>query len=113
MRRVYLDNGSTSFPKAPGVGQAMFEYIENAGFNVSRGGYRSSYDLAERILDTREKLRDFFGFDRESNVIFTPNVTFSLNYVIRVLNAAMGWSSPLWSTMRWQGLLKRQSEVCI
>jgi cysteine desulfurase family protein len=91
MRRVYLDNGSTSFPKAPGVGQAMFEYIENAGFNVSRGGYRSSYDLAERILDTREKLRDFFGFDRESNVIFTPNVTFSLNYVIHgLLNAGDG-----------------------
>jgi cysteine desulfurase family protein len=91
MRRVYLDNGSTSFPKAPGVGQAMFEYIENAGFNVSRGGYRSSYDLEERILDTREKLRDFFGFDRESNVIFTPNVTFSLNYVIHgLLNAGDG-----------------------
>jgi cysteine desulfurase family protein len=69
----------------------MFEYIENAGFNVSRGGYRSSYDLAERILDTREKLRDFFGFDRESNVIFTPNVTFSLNYVIHgLLNAGDG-----------------------
>ena len=90
MRRVYLDNGSTSFPKAPG-GQAMCDYIENVGCNVSRGGYRSSYDLAERILDTREKLRDFFGFDRESNVIFTPNVTFSLNYVIHgLLNAGDG-----------------------
>ena len=23
MKQIYLDNGATSFPKAPGVGQAM------------------------------------------------------------------------------------------
>ncbi len=85
MRNIYLDNGSTSFPKAPGVGQAMLDYIENVGCNVGRGGYRTSYSLEGKVLETREKLRDFFGFDRESNVIFTPNVTFSLNYVIRGL----------------------------
>ena len=28
MRTVYLDNGATSFPKAPGVGRAMADYIE-------------------------------------------------------------------------------------
>lgn len=82
MRKVYLDNGSTSFPKAPGVGQAMLEYIENVGCNVGRGGYQSSYSLAERILGTREKLRDFFCFDKESNVVFTPNITYSLNFLI-------------------------------
>ncbi len=85
MRNVYLDNGSTSFPKAPGVGRAMVEFIENIGCNVNRGGYRSSYSLSEKILETREKLRDFFGFNRESNVVFTPNVTFSLNYIIHGL----------------------------
>lgn len=85
MRNVYLDNGSTSFPKAPGVGRAMLEFIENVGCNVNRGGYRSSYSLSEKILETREKLRDFFGFNRESNVVFTPNVTFSLNYIIHGL----------------------------
>lgn len=85
MRNVYLDNGSTSFPKAPGVGRAMLEFIENVGCNVNRGGYRSSYSLSEKILETREKLRDFFGFYRESNVVFTPNVTFSLNYIIHGL----------------------------
>ena len=31
MKRVYLDNGSTSYPKAPGVGQAVFDFIENIG----------------------------------------------------------------------------------
>lgn len=85
MRNIYLDNCSTSFPKAPGVGQAMLNHIEKAGYNVSRGGYRTSYDLSKKVLETREKLCDFFGFDQESNVVFTPNITFSLNYVIHGL----------------------------
>ncbi|GAB1476832.1 aminotransferase class V-fold PLP-dependent enzyme [Bacillota bacterium] len=82
MRNVYLDNGSTSYPKAPGVGQAMYDYIENIGCNVGRGGYGTSYSLEAKILGVREKLRDFFAFYSERNVVFTPNVTFSLNYVI-------------------------------
>ncbi|MDD2484041.1 MAG: aminotransferase class V-fold PLP-dependent enzyme [Eubacteriales bacterium] len=79
MKKVYLDNGSTSFPKAPNVGTVMKEYIDQVGCNVGRGGYESAYSLAERVLGTREKLCRFFGFDKESNVVFTPNITYSLN----------------------------------
>ena len=39
MRRVYLDNGATAFPKAPGVGEAMADYIGRIGCNVGRGSY--------------------------------------------------------------------------
>lgn len=85
MDKIYLDNGSTAFPKAPGVGQAMKDYIENGGYNISRGAYQSSYVLSEQILDAREKLLDFFAFDEENNVAFTPSVTFSLNYFIKGL----------------------------
>lgn len=42
MKRVYLDNGSTSYPKALGVGQAVFDFIENIGTNVNRGGYEAA-----------------------------------------------------------------------
>ncbi|NLY70544.1 MAG: aminotransferase class V-fold PLP-dependent enzyme [Clostridiales bacterium] len=82
MRRVYLDNGSTSYPKAPGVGKTMMEFIEDVGCNVGRGGYKLSYSLAERIINAREKLCRLFNFDKVSNVIFTPNVTYSLNFLI-------------------------------
>ena len=27
MKTIYLDNAATAFPKAPGVGQAMADYI--------------------------------------------------------------------------------------
>ena len=56
MNKIYLDNGSTSFPKAPGVGKAMANFIENVGVNIGRGGYEEAYSAAEVVLDTREKL---------------------------------------------------------
>lgn len=82
LRKVYLDNGSTSFPKAKGVGQAMADFLEKDGCNIGRGGYESSYTVAERVLETRESLRELFNFDRESGVIFTPSITYSLNFLI-------------------------------
>ena len=35
MDKIYMDNGSTSFPKAPGVGDAMRDFIENVGVNIA------------------------------------------------------------------------------
>ena len=85
MRKVYLDNGSTSFPKAPGVGEAMCEFITNVGCNVSRGGYETAYNLEETIFETRTMLCEMFNFFSEKYVVFTPTVTYSLNFVIRGL----------------------------
>ena len=72
MRKTYLDNGSTSFPKAPGVGKAMNYFIEEIGCNIGRGGYETAYDLAEKIYDTRSQLCRLFHFSDERHVIFTP-----------------------------------------
>lgn len=85
MKKVYLDNGSTSFPKAPGVGPAMSRFIEEVGCNVSRGGYESAYDLAEKVYNTRSMLCRLFNFRDERYVVFTPSVTYSLNFVIKGL----------------------------
>lgn len=37
MRKVYLDNGSTSFPKAPGVGEAHVEIYNGSGLQCQPG----------------------------------------------------------------------------
>ena len=39
MERIYLDNASTSFPKAPGTAEAVYHYISDCGCNINRGGY--------------------------------------------------------------------------
>ena len=83
MRKVYLDNGSTSYPKAPGVGEAMSDFIIHVGCNVGRGGYETAYQMGEVIYETRQQLCELFHFPEPKNVVFTPSVTYSLNYVIR------------------------------
>ncbi len=81
-RPIYLDNGSTSFPKAPGVGAAMAKLLEQAACNVGRGGYRMAYDLESAVLDCREKICRLFHFQPIENVIFTQNITMSLNLLV-------------------------------
>ncbi len=83
MKKIYLDNGSTSFPKAPGVGEAMCRYIQDEGVNISRGGYADAYSVAERILDTREMLCKMFSGGKSQNVVFTSGITASLNTVLK------------------------------
>ena len=85
MTKIYFDNGSTSYPKAPGVGAAMAQLIEQGAFNINRGNYEGAYEVAERVLETRELLADMFGAERSKQVIFTPGITYSLNYVIKGL----------------------------
>lgn len=85
MRQVYLDNSATSFPKAPGVGKAMADYIEQLGCNINRGGYASAYTAAEAVLETRAKLCALVGGPGERNVVFTPGATYGLNFLIKGL----------------------------
>ena len=83
MNRIYLDQANTSFPKAPGVAQAMMDYLTMNGVNVNRGCYSSAYSAEEVIYETRQLLAELFHFSKCKNVIFTPNVTTSLNFILK------------------------------
>ena len=85
MNRIYLDHASTSFPKAPGVAQAMMDYLTLNGANVNRGCYSSAYSAEEVIYETRQLLAQLFHFPKCKNVIFTPNITTSLNFILKGL----------------------------
>ena len=81
--KIYFDNGSTSFPKAPGVAQAVASLLENGAFNINRGSYEGAYEVADKVLDTREKLAALFHAESSRQVVFTPGITYSLNYFIK------------------------------
>ena len=85
MDKIYFDNGSTSFPKAPGVGRAMAELLEQGAFNINRGGYEGAYEVAERVLDAREMLAKLFHAESSRQVIFTPGITWSFNMLLQGL----------------------------
>lgn len=85
MNYVYLDNGATSFPKAPGVVESLSNYILNVGSNVGRGAYDLSYQAENVVYETRELLCELFNFPQAENVVFTKNITESLNVLIKGL----------------------------
>ena len=85
MKQIYLDNASTTFPKPNVVPTTMADFIRNQGANINRGTYASAYDTEEKVFETREQLCRLFHFPDSKNVIFTPNVTTSLNMVIKGL----------------------------
>ena len=41
MAKIYLDQASTSYPKAPSVAQAVYDYLNGSAVNVNRGGYQA------------------------------------------------------------------------
>jgi len=83
LKKIYADNGATSFPKAPGVSDAMKYFLDHVGCNVNRGGYASSYDVALEIATTRQLLCKLFHFDKPQNVIFTSGLTCSINVILQ------------------------------
>ncbi len=85
MDYIYLDNACTTFPKAPTVATAMANYITNRGININRGSYTLAYDVEDIIYTARERLHRLFNGYDPSHVIFTQNVTMSLNMVIKGL----------------------------
>jgi len=79
MEKIYFDNGSTSFPKAPNVAEAMAEMLTEGAFNINRGNYEGAYELQDIVLDTREMLAELFHAESSGQVIFTPGITWSIN----------------------------------
>ena len=89
MQRINLDQASTSFPKAPGTADAVFRYLTECGCNISRGGYQGAYSAEELVYETRVLLCRLLGGKNHApdpkQVIFTKNITESLNVLIRGL----------------------------
>ncbi|NFV13434.1 aminotransferase class V-fold PLP-dependent enzyme [Clostridium sporogenes] len=85
MKNVYLDNAATSFPKAPDVGESMLNYTKNIGCNINRGVYTSSLTAENMVFETRELICSLFNFSKPENVVFTKNITESLNLLIKGL----------------------------
>ncbi|MCH4187737.1 MAG: aminotransferase class V-fold PLP-dependent enzyme [Megasphaera sp.] len=88
MNRIYLDNACTTFPKPAAVPDAMSDFIKNHGVNINRGSYSPAYDMEELVYNTRRWLSELFCFPDCKNVIFTQNITMSLNMVIKGLFGA-------------------------
>ena len=83
MQQIYLDNAATTFPKPQAVADAVYQYITQTGTNISRGTCATTGE--NLVFTTREQLCRFFGGEDSKNVVFTKNITESLNIIIKGL----------------------------
>ena len=83
MNKIYLDNASTTFPKPDVVSDSVYRYMTELGANINRGCYNNAYSVEEAVYETRELLADMFGTPDCKNVVFTKNITESLNIIIK------------------------------
>ena len=83
--RSYFDNAATSFPKPPGVSDAVRDYIENIGASAGRGAYREAVESGRVLDQCRAALRTLFGCRAEDHVVFTLNGSDALNIALKSL----------------------------
>jgi cysteine desulfurase family protein len=82
---IYLDNAATSFPKAPGVADAVKHFLTEIGANAGRSSYQSARQSSRLIYQTRKLLAKLLQVDNSERICLTMNTTHALNTAIKGL----------------------------
>ena len=80
---IYFDNAATSWPKPPGVAEAMVRFLDHTGANPGRSGHRLSLEAGRVVYDAREAVAELFHVADPLRVVFGANVTEALNLALR------------------------------
>lgn len=83
MPRLYLDNAATSFPKPPGVVEAMVRYAREVGASPGRGQYAESREGARVLRRCRERLATLLNAEGPERIVFALNTSDALNLAIK------------------------------
>src|SRR5262245_26464027 len=79
--RIYLDNAATSWPKPPGVYQAVDRYLREIGAPAGRSGYRDALESNRIVEQARRGVAELIGADADE-IVFGFNGTDVLNMAI-------------------------------
>ena len=79
---IYFDNAATSWPKPPGVAEAMVHFMDHVGANPGRSGHRLSLEAGRIVYGAREAMADLFHVADPLRVVFGANVTEALNLAL-------------------------------
>ena len=82
---IYFDHAATSYPKPEPVYRAVDHNQRHVGANPGRGAYRRALEAEQIIFETRRYLGDLFNIPDVTRIVFTANVTESLNLALKGL----------------------------
>lgn len=80
---IYLDNAATSWPKPPGVAEAMMHFLNDIGANPGRAAHQRAVESGRIVYEAREAVAELFNAPDPLRVAFGPNVTEALNLALR------------------------------
>ncbi len=80
---IYLDNAATTFPKAPGVKEAVSGFLENIGASAGRSGHSLSIKSGRILYQTRKALASLIGLKDCKRILFTLNATMAINTLLQ------------------------------
>ncbi len=95
MTRIYLDNAATSYPKAPGVSEAVRLCLDELSGSVNRSGFNSPFGADELVWETREKVAGEGKPTREINLHFA---CYETNPDIKCVFHAHAPNAMFWAT---------------
>jgi len=82
---IYFDNAATSWPKPPGVAEAMTRFLAEIGANPGRAAHRRAIESGRVLYEAREAVCELFNAPDPLRVVFGLNVTDALNLALRGL----------------------------
>ena len=82
---IYFDNAATSWPKPPGVAEAMVHFLDEVGANPGRAAHRRAVESGRIVYDAREAVAELFNAPDPLRVVFGANVTEALNLALHGL----------------------------
>ncbi|WP_333887440.1 aminotransferase class V-fold PLP-dependent enzyme [Clostridium sp.] len=117
--KLYLDNAATSYPKPSEVYNSVMNYMINIGANPGRGAASNVLIGDRTIYKCREALADFFNFKATENIIFTSNITMSLNILLKttikegwhIITTSMEHNSVLRPLQRMKSLMNIEVDI--
>lgn len=83
MRNIYFDNAATSFPKPKNVTDSIYEYMISYGGSANRGSSSISLHSSRTVYECRYSISEFFNYNKSDHVIFTNNITSSINILLK------------------------------
>ena len=82
---IYFDNAATSWPKPPGVAEAMVHFLNEVGANPGRSGHRLAVESGRIVYQAREAVAELFGAPDPLRIVFGQNATEAINLALNGL----------------------------
>ncbi len=107
MRRIYMDNSATSFPKPEAVTEAMADFARSCGASAGRGAYEEARQCERMIATCRARIAELINAESPERIVFAMNCSEALAIAVRgLLNTAPPGAHAIATAMEHNSILR-------